>query len=56
MEIENLGLDSLSTNNSKNGEHMNHQQDQKQENTEVENLDYYETADSRPNQPTVFID
>lgn len=39
------------------GEYMNHQQiDQKQENTEVENLDYYETADSRPNQPTVFID
>ncbi len=31
--------------------------DQMQENMEeVKNLDYYETADSRPNQPTVFID
>ncbi len=37
---------------------MNNQQlDQVKENVEnTKNLDYYETADSRPSQTTVFID
>ena len=36
---------------------MNNQTDQIEETAEdIKNLDRYETADSRPSEPTVFID